>query len=275
MLTPGAGAVDVYNNLIQGNLGNDDGGGLRFLMAGDFRYNVANNMIVNNISTHEGGGISINDAPNVVVFNNTIMKNITTATAMTSNGQPAPAGLSTSRNSALLQATLPLDAPLFSEPVLFNNIFWDNRAGTFTGATVAGIGLADDPNPVFNWDLGVASMAELLSPIYSLLQTSYGASPDANSLVGPAYDPTVVMPYDVSVQVAPWRGNPRFVDVLMVTVLATPNELGDYHLTGTSPAIDEGVSFDDPTLGFDTLDYDDQARPYGPAVDIGADEVPQ
>ena len=34
ILSPGAGAVNVYNNIIQGNLANDDGGGLRFLMAG-------------------------------------------------------------------------------------------------------------------------------------------------------------------------------------------------------------------------------------------------
>ena len=64
-------------------------------MAGNFPMNVYNNMIVNNVSTHEGGGIALDDAPNVRVFNNTIMKNLTTATAVTSDGRPAPAGLST------------------------------------------------------------------------------------------------------------------------------------------------------------------------------------
>ena len=39
------------------------------------------------------------------------MKNITTATAITSNGQPAPAGLSTATNSGQLQATLPAGSP--------------------------------------------------------------------------------------------------------------------------------------------------------------------
>ena len=137
-LSPGAGPVDIYDNLIQNNLGNDDGGGLRFLMAGNFPYNVYNNIIVNNISTHEGGGVALNDTPDVRFFNNTVMKNLTTATAMTSNGQPAPAGFSTSRNSNLLQATLPGGSPIFSNPLLFNNVFWDNRAGSFTGAQVAG-----------------------------------------------------------------------------------------------------------------------------------------
>ena len=85
-LSPGSGPVDIYDNLIQANLANDDGGGLRFLMAGNFPMNVYNNFIVNNVSTHEGGGIGLNDAPNVRFFNNTVMKNLTTATAVTSNG---------------------------------------------------------------------------------------------------------------------------------------------------------------------------------------------
>ena len=115
-LSPGSGPVDIYNNLIQANLSNDDGGGLRFLMAGNFPMNVYNNFIVNNVSTHEGGGIALNDAPNVRVYNNTIMKNLTTATAVTSNGAAAPAGLSTSTNSALLQATLPAGSPTLQQP---------------------------------------------------------------------------------------------------------------------------------------------------------------
>ena len=147
-LSPGSGSVDIYANEIKANLANDDGGGVRFLMAGGSggtdQMNVVNNVIADNVSTHEGGGISLNDAPNVRVVNNTIMKNLTTATAATSNGQPAPAGLSTSGNSDLLQATLPAGAPTFSDPVLFNNIFWDNRAGARTGTTVTGIGLAGD-----------------------------------------------------------------------------------------------------------------------------------
>jgi hypothetical protein len=238
-------------------------------MAGNFHYNVYNNVIVNNVSTHEGGGISINDAPDVWVFNNTIMKNITTATAMTSNGQPAPAGLSTSLNSALLQATLPAGSPLYSNPLLFSNIFWDNRAGTFSGATVANIGLIGDPNPIFNWDLGLQdqTLGILLEPTFSLLQTGYGVTSDGTNLIGALYDPLVVSVYDTSVSVQPWRGNPRFVDILMVTALADPNLLGDYHLMAGSPAIDAGTSVNAPGW-----DFDDEARPQGPAVDVGADE---
>ena len=151
-LSPGAGPVNIYNNLIQANLSNDDGGGIRFLMAGNFPMNVYNNFIVNNVSTHEGGGIGLNDAPNVRFYNNTVMKNLTTATAVTSNGAAAPAGLSTSMNSTPLQATLPGGSPLFSNPLLFNNIFWDNRAGTRSLSTVSGLGVAYADY----WDMGLA-----------------------------------------------------------------------------------------------------------------------
>ncbi|MCA9874184.1 MAG: IPT/TIG domain-containing protein [Anaerolineales bacterium] len=271
VLSPGAGPVSIYNNLIQNNLSNDDGGGLRFLMAGNFTYDVYNNIIVNNISTHEGGGVALNDTPAVRFYNNTVMKNITTATAVTSNGFPAPAGLSTAANSDLLQATLPGGSPLFSNPLLFNNIFWDNRAGTFTGATVAGIGLAGDPNAINNWDLGVADGTGLLSPTNSIMQVGTGTVADGSNLLG--VDPLVVTTYDTSVRVAPWRGNPRFVDVLMVTAEATPNLLGDYHLASGSPAENAGAAGKGATSA-PAVDIDLDARPSDGGTEIGADEIP-
>jgi uncharacterized repeat protein (TIGR01451 family) len=266
----GAGPVDIYSNLIQNNLSNDDGGGIRFLMAGVFPYNVYNNIIVNNISTHEGGGVALNDAPVVRFYNNTVMKNITTATAMTSNGQPAPAGFSTSRNSTLLQNMLPGGSPIFSNPVLFNNLFWDNRAGTFVGNTVAGIGLAGDPNPVNQWDLGVADGIGMLTSTNSIMQTTFGTIPSATNLI---VDPGVVSTYDTSVRVLPWRGNPRFIDILMVTTDATPNFLGDYHLQGTSPAINAGAA-SAAGVNAPSSDFDGEARPSDGAFEIGADETP-
>ena len=268
-LSPGSGPVDVYNNLIQANLANDDGGGLRFLMAGDYPFRVFNNFIVNNISTHEGGGVSLNDAPDVRFYNNTVMKNLTTATAVTSNGLPAPAGFSTSSNSTLLQATLPGGSPTFSDPLMFNNIFWENRAGAYTGGSIAGIGLAGDPNPVFYWDMGVADGTGLLTPTNSVLQTVAGTLSDPSNVTG---DPQVVSEYDTSVTVLPWRGNPRFIDILMVTTNATPNLLGDYHITAGSTAVDAGAA-SKAGVSAPATDFDDELRPSGPAGDIGADEL--
>ncbi len=270
LLSPGAGPVDVYANLIQNNLGNDDGGGLRLLMAGNFEYNIYNNIIVNNISTHEGGGVSLNDAPNVRFFNNTVMKNITTATAMTSNGQPAPAGLSSSRNSNLLQATLPIGSPIFSDPLVFNNIFWDNRSGTFVGSTVAGIGLVGDPNPVNNWDLGVSDGTGDLSPTNSIMQTTLGTFSDPSNQI---VDPSVISTYDTSVRALPWRGNPRFVDILMITTDATPNLLGDYRIPDTSPAVNAGAA-SKAGVNAPADDFDGTLRPSAGGFEVGADEIP-
>jgi hypothetical protein len=272
-LSPGAGPVDIYNNRIQSNLGNDDGGGLRFLMAGTSVYNVYNNFIVNNISTHEGGGISVNDATNVRVYNNTIMKNITTATAMTSNGLPAPAGLSSSRNSILLQATLPPGSPVFSNAVIFNNIFWDNRAGFWNGDAVSGIGLLNDPDPINRWDLGVADGSGALNPVVNLLQVAAGGS---NNLVG--VNPLVIQEYDTSIQVMPWRGMANVVGINLVAIDTPVTLMGNYHLAAGSPAINlaganvpiNGVFYTAPTF-----DIDDQTRvPFGilRRIDSGADE---
>jgi hypothetical protein len=270
-LSPGAGAVNVHSNTIQANLANDDGGGLRFLMAGNFVYNVYNNFFVNNVSTHEGGGVSLNDAPSVRVYNNTIMKNITTATAVTSNGNPAPAGLSTSQNSATLQATLPSGSPIFSDPLLFNNIFWDNRAGSWTGGGVAGIGLQGDPNPINYWDLGVSDGTGLLSPTNSVLQIGTGTVASGTNLVG--VDPAVISTYSTSIAVLPWRGNPRFVDTLLVAVELPVDQMGDYHLQGTSPALNAGATSKNG-VSAPVQDIDGDARPSSGGFEAGADEAP-
>ncbi|MCW2761582.1 MAG: pectin esterase [Marmoricola sp.] len=272
-LSPGAGPVDIYANQIQANLANDDGGGIRFLMAGNFPMNVHDNMIVNNVSTHEGGGVGINDAPDVRVYNNTIMKNLTTATAVTSDGTPAPAGLSTSSNSDQLQATLPNGSPAFSKPKLFNNIFWDNRAGTRAGTTVTGIGLVGDSSPVDQWDLGVADATGVLSPTSSVVQQDAAEHTYTASGTNSSAAPQVVDTYDLSVAFQTWRQNPAFVDSTLVAVEAPPNQMGDYHLQDcpTSPACNLGVSAAEGVNAAAT-DIDDQARPALGGYDAGADE---
>ncbi len=281
-LSPGTGRVDVYSNIVQANMSNDDGGGLRFLMAGDYLFNVYNNMFLNNISTHEGGGVSLNDAPNVRFYNNTVAKNISTSTAVTSNGQPAPAGLSTSHNSALMQDSLGDNADTFSNPLMFNNIFWDNRAGSWNGDGISGIGQDGDPSDIYFWDIGLADLTQLLEPTNSILTandgvgTVYGVVSDvSNQIAYPGTDATAIpnfpeflSTFDVTVQAMPWRTNPNFVGVIMVAVDLPPNLMGNYHIQSTSPAVDEGAASKDGIFA-PLLDMDGEIRTIH---DVGADE---
>ncbi len=276
-LSPGSGPVDIHHNQIQGNLANDDGGGIRFLMAGDFPMNVYDNVIANNVSSHEGGGIGINDAPDVRIYNNTIMDNVTTATAVTSNGLPAPAGVSSSENSVQLQATLPAGAPGYSKPLLFNNVLWDNRAGSRAGTTVTGIGLEGDSTPVDHWDVGVADATGTLAPRSSVLQQDAAEHAYATDASNSSADPAVVQPWVASVSFATWRQNPAFVDATLVATEQPPDLMGDYHLqacTGASasPACDLG-SAGAGGVSAPATDIDDEARPSGAGVDAGADEL--
>ncbi len=275
-LSEGAGATDIYANQIQANLSNDDGGGIRFLMAGADRMNVVNNTIVNNVSTHEGGGISLNDAPNVHIVNNTVMKNLTTATAVTSNGSAAPAGLSTSPNSDQLQATLLEGAPTFSDPRLLNNIFWDNRAATRAGLTVTGIGLPGDSTPVEHWDLGMFEGSALLSPTHSVVQQDPGQHPYTVDPTNSDANPQVVSTYDVSVAFATWRQNPAFVDSTLVALQAPGDQLGDYHLADCvtvplTPACNLGAASGGGATA-PKIDIDDEGRPALGGYDAGSDE---
>jgi hypothetical protein len=274
-LSQGTGAIDIYNNQIQANLANDDGGGIRLLMAGNFPINIYNNMIVNNVSTHEGGGIAIDDAPNTRIYNNTIMKNITTATASTSNGLPAPAGISTAGNSTQLQATLPTGSPTFSNPLLFNNILWDNRAGHWSSSSLqlVGIGLTGDATPINYWDMGAADGSGLLSPTNSVLQSTTGTVSSTTNVV--STDPQVVKTYDLSVAVFPWRTNPTFTGAAVVAVELPPNLLGDYHLSAATPAtiVNGGVpskTVGNTTVNAPAFDIDNQNRTT--PISIGADE---
>jgi uncharacterized repeat protein (TIGR01451 family) len=292
LLSPGSGPVTIHDNLVQANVANDDGGGIRFLMAGNSPMSVYNNFVVDNVSSHEGGGIALDDAPNVRIYNNTIMKNVTTATAATSNGEPAPAGLSTGRNSTQLQATLPTSppppSPVFSNPLLFNNVFWDNRAATRVAGSVLGIGLPGDATPIDHWDLGTADASGLLAPTSSVIQQLPADHPYTDppitdvANVNKHLDPGVVDPFDVSLVFAPWRTNPNFTGALIVGLDLPPKVLGDYHLADTtSPAFNQGAGSKavpsyqgGGTVATPTTDYDGQPRPARGGYDAGADEIP-
>jgi hypothetical protein len=313
-MTQGAGTVTIRENVMQANLSNDDGGAIRLLMVDgkrrsqtgqlnfgtmqlfDDRINILNNTIANNISTHEGGGIALDDATNVVVANNTISHNTTTATAITSDGQPAPAGLSTAANSILLQAELDKrygvnSRALFSKPTLFNNLFTDNRAGSWSAATgLQGIGLAGDPGPLRLWDIGRfdglcsgGNARRCLTPVRNRFDTSVlndaNVTTLANNLVGTAVN-FVDDSYRVSINALPWRGYPQFVGAVLIAADLPVGQMGNYHLDTGSSAINAGAASTTSVGGISstvpapTIDIDDQGRANSTANpnDIGSDE---
>ena len=279
--------LTIDGNLVQDNLANDDGGGIRFLSAGNVRIDVTNNSVVDNISTHEGGGFALDDSTNVRIVGNTVMKNLTTASAITSNGQPAAAGLSTANNSTALQGTLPAGSAAYSKPTLIDNVFVDNRAGSFDPVTgeVHGIGLAGDTaGPAINvWDIGSLDnvSANPMTPTYSVL-TSLTAGGNNSNLTLPGtgnkqapsdLTTLVANPFDVAVSVQNSRTVPNFRQSIIITKIAAPQLLGDYHLVNGSVAVNNGsnVVSTYSTYAHD-IDGDTRPIPSGGAFDIGSDE---
>jgi hypothetical protein len=183
-ITPsdGTGPNLVINaNLIMGNSAESgSGGGVMFQQVNGTdvttfptaptRWNsvrFTNNIVANNVAGWDGAGISMLDALNVNIVNNTVISNDTTAsagvlfntigaprastqgTACTNTGAttscPQPAGLVVLQNSAVLVANLPatITCPTghftgttatnancrsWSVPLLYNDVFWQNRA---------------------------------------------------------------------------------------------------------------------------------------------------
>jgi hypothetical protein len=254
----GSGPVTITGNIVAVNAANDDGGGIRFLQAGNFPMRVENNSITDNLSSHEGGGISLDDTSQVTIINNTIAKNITTATAVTSNGAAAPAGISTAHNSAPFQASLPPGSATWSNPIIANDLIYDNRAGSWNASTsnVSGIGQIGDSTPLNVWDVGIADPGSgLLSPVHSVLSTapaalgaegynspiSAGNSVTVSPTVASANAANFTDPFNLQLDIAPMRINFRFRVTAIVNIGLPTNGIGDYHINATSPAAGLGI----------------------------------
>ena len=157
---------------------------------------ITNNIITNNVAGWDGGGISLVDALNVNIVNNTIMSNDSTASAgvlfntlgapiSSSQGPPQsgqvtstttsasqPAGLVSIQNSPVLAASLPgtITCPTghaqstlsngscrtVSYPLLYNNVFWQNRS-FYIGVGSLGTGTLNQQNVVALYNAFVGS----------------------------------------------------------------------------------------------------------------------
>ena len=268
----GSGRVDVEQNFISLNLSNDDGGGIMLLdtmgTAGTAvsLVGVGSNMITNNAATDIGGGMTIDDAHNVQVINNTFARNASTDTSEDRNFLPNGAGFVSEKNT--------LNAG-FSVPVaFFNNIFWNNEAFTF------------DPNDPDDGlvsagmiDLEVYGTPGTLSPRYSILTDGANTDDHPSNIVGA--DPAFALVYDMFIFAGPARVTGEFQTTLVREDPPVPGGEGmpgNYHITPGSPALCAGVGTLDGVPRW-SPDIDGQVRATGnapPAVrpEIGADEVP-
>ena len=215
VLGPGAGNVDIVNNLIQGNLaGSGSGGGIRAwafngtdVSAGGpatYELNLFNNMIVNNVAANSGGGVSLQDTAKVNIVNNTIADNDSTATAISTfaagsaNSTPQGAGLVGNYHSLVLRNALAAagDPQTFANPRLEDSILWHNQSYYYDptlNASRGGLVLNPAFPPNGYWDLQVAGTPapQSLNPQYCVLSSTAGYAPTNVST-----DPLFVREYD-------------------------------------------------------------------------------
>jgi hypothetical protein len=308
-LTLGAGNVTIDANLIQGNhAGSGHGGGIRTQSVNGrdvelgsnqpnnwWSVRMTNNMIVNNVAGWSGGGISLQDTVNSSIILNTVANNDSTATvgavfdAATNTTAAQPAGISSERNSLDLDAVIPGNASSrrnFSNPELTHNIVWHNRAFSYDGSTgvphlvpeLAPTAVGECAAGAAYWDLGVLDPGFKLSPARSILTSTAGYAGN-NSSDDPLFlneycngARTLSAPGPIQVGAEVVEGGNLF-DV-RYGPLTSPWPAGsdpwDYHISSTSPAIDNPGN--QPSGANVDHDFDDDTRPGGSRVDWGADE---
>ena len=215
-LSDGTGPGLVVNaNLIQANAADSGaGGGIRLQQVNGTEVSsfprtpanwnsvsLTNNIIINNVAGWDGAGISLQDALNVTIQNNTISSNDTLATSgvltqsigtpvasapagsCTQNGPtgantascPQPSGVSSTPNSSVLTTTftgLTITCPTgmsgcmaYSNPLLQNNLIWQNRS------FYIGVG---NPNPGLTNQQNQVTLFEAFTSTAAKTQTAFG-----------------------------------------------------------------------------------------------------
>ena len=351
-LSPGAGRItNINGNVIRGNLaGAGDGSGIRLQSINGVdvlanlnnrlpwnQVNIFNNMINNNVAG-VAGAISLQDALDVIIRNNTVANNDSTATGSQAFqvGVPQqsiaqPAGivsrvhstdmellLNTEVNPAALPGGRLAQWLAFSDPVLRDNIVYQNRSffwhnfnpvitqgvvtdtGLFpancliaTDATVAPdctTQLADingysDDLAVMDGTVNLSQAVvdpQLLNPRFSLITdpTAYhgtnltGDPAFVNSVFNGPRDAVSFGEFKTLQTAAAIDEGGNFIQVAYGPLSLTDDTGAtyDYHLQtgGVSAAVDVGGSVTGVVL---TLDIDNEARPQGADIDIGADEA--
>ncbi len=286
--------VNIYNNMITNNVAGLAGGGISLSDA--LRVFIRNNTVANNESTATTAEAF---APGVI--------DETMAQPAGIVSRQHSTGLLFAMDD--VTANVPADWRTFSDPVLHDSIVHHNRAffwlnfddpntvtietGLFPANCVTaptGCDLADVDG--YSDDLAVLSALEptaLLNPRFSLLtdpapyhSSNISGDPGfVNGYLNGARDNLNIPEFTTLQTAGAFDEGGNFIQVTfgplsLVEPDTNPNNnegpLFDYHLSGGSDAINTGSS----SAGGGRLaeDIDNDARFTGPAVDIGADELP-
>ena len=285
-LSDGTGPGLVINaNLIMGNAAESgSGGGLRFQGVNGTevslfprtpdRWNsvsVTNNIIANNVAGWDGAGVSLLDAMNVNLINNTIISNDSTASAgvlfntlgaplassqgptCTANcgttSAPQPAGLVAIGHSAVLSSsfagvgtiTCPTNHPnctSISTPYLANDVFWQNRS-FYIGVGALGSGTLSQQNVVTLYDAFSTNLAGTQPQADAV--TANGTGSVITGGTGACITPATSNYWDIGVRgdTGPNTHSSGFTLAPTYSVLTdtTSYSAGTLHNTGSNPTV--------------------------------------
>jgi parallel beta-helix repeat protein len=266
------GSVVFANNHVSDNWANTDGGGLRLESV---VATLTENTIVSNTTRQRGGGLFLRTADAVTLTSNTIARNWSTGDGMIGWG----GGLALYDSDATLIGNSIVSntaqhygggvSLIDSAPMLVNNVIAENQFGTGSAIYVG------------------SSSPSLLHTTIARNGTgaSTGVYVSSGSVV---FTNTIFVSHTVGIHAATgstvtleatlwgsgaWANTTDWEDAGTiitgaVNVWDDPGFVGngDYHITEGSAAVDAGVG-----AGVEE-DIDGQARPFGPAPDLGVDE---
>lgn len=270
-----------------------------------FQTLITNNVMVNNVSGDIGGAIAMLDAVRTDIVNNTIVHNDSTGTSQDSfggpcipatppgqacpepsvggggltNSTPQVGGIGAQLTSSGLQTAMAI-SPIpaankeYSNPVLHDNIIWQNRSFWWDANANGNFGAirprSDIPGFTPYWDLAVYTPdTNYMDPEYSVLTTMDRGDGTFFSPTNLASDPALTSTF-LNTYLATSKG--AALGNFVTVVFKPLGRHGDTHLTGSSSARGLGGGVFVSMLPQLQVDYDLAPRPTGTIFDAGAQQ---